>query len=59
MTALSFQEREKLLAIWQLASDLKSSESVAMRNYALHVFAETRCALDQFMILPPAFDDER
>lgn len=58
MTTLSDQEREKLLAIWQLASALKTSESVAVRNYALHVFAETRCALDQLMILPPSFDEK-
>ncbi len=58
MTTLPDQEREKLLAIWQLPSALKSSESLAVRNYALHVFAETRCALDQLMILPPSFDEE-
>jgi hypothetical protein len=53
MNVLSEGDRAKLLAVRQAALELCHSPIDAVRNYALHVTVETRCILDQLLIIPP------
>ncbi len=53
---VSREETAKLLAVLQAARQLEKSRIAAVRNYASHTLVETRCILDQLLIVPPESD---
>jgi hypothetical protein len=52
MKTLAAQEKAELLAVLRSAQRLEHSEIVAVRDYASHILAETRCILDQLLVVP-------
>jgi hypothetical protein len=56
MNAPDDVEKEKILTILRMASELRDSNITAVSNFALHVLAESRTILDQLMIIIPAKD---
>lgn len=53
MKVLSQDDKSRLLAVRQAALELCDSPIDVVRNYALHITAETRCVLDQLLVIPP------
>lgn len=53
MKTLSSNDKTRLLDILQTVRELEKSEIVAVRDYATHIMAETRCILDQLLVVPP------
>lgn len=52
MKMLATQEQAELLAVLRAAQQLEQSDIVAVRDYASHILAETRCILDQLLVVP-------
>lgn len=56
MNAPDAATKEKILTILRMASELRDSDITVVRNFALHVLAESRTVLDQLMVIAPVGD---
>lgn len=52
MKTLASEDKARLLAVFTAAQQLESSPITAVRDYASHILAETRCILDQLLVVP-------